>query len=232
MQLDENALLVLQKRYLLRDEAGNLLETPDELFRRVASAVSQGEDNYPDGQREEMNEAFYRDDGQPGISSQLSHPHECRPSPGPARGLLCPACGRLARFHFRFGEAHRENSSNGGWNRIFLLPPPTDGTTSFRSTMGVASGPVSFIRVFNCATEAIKQGGTRRGANMGILRVDHPDIVEFVTIKRDPPELTNFNLSVAVTDDFMRAYEGDHCFFAYKPEDETSGKGGQREGSC
>ncbi len=86
-----------------------------------------------------------------------------------------------------------------------------------RSTMGVASGPVSFIRVFNCATDVMKQGGTRRGANMGILRIDHPDIEEFATIKRNPAELTNFNLSVAVTDEFMRAYGENRDFPLINP---------------
>ena len=85
------------------------------------------------------------------------------------------------------------------------------------STTGVASGPVSFIRVFNCATGVMKQGGTRRGANMGMLRIDHPDIEEFVTVKKDPAELTNFNLSVAVTDEFMQAFEAGGDFPLVNP---------------
>src|SRR5690606_37321097 len=98
------------------------------------------------------------------------------------------------------------------------------------STMGVASGPVSFMKIFNMATDVIKQGGTRRGANMGILSVDHPDIEEFVTVKNDPAAMSNFNLSVAITDEFMAAYEKDAEFSLINPRTEQRVKGiGSRE---
>jgi ribonucleoside-diphosphate reductase alpha chain len=216
VELDENALLVLRKRYLIKDEAGNPVETPDGLFRRVASTVAAAEEGYRNGRREEMEEAFY------GMMARLEFlpnsptlMNAGRPSAQLAACFVLPIEDSLDSIFDQVKLTAKLHQSGGGTGFSFSRLRPRDDVV--RSTMGVASGPVSFMRVFNCATDVIKQGGTRRGANMGVLRIDHPDIEEFITIKRDPAELTSFNLSVAVTDDFMRAYKGSEDFPLINP---------------
>ncbi len=216
MELDENALLVLRKRYLMKDEAGNPVETPEQLFRRVAAAVATAEEGYGNGQREEMEEAFYR------MMTRLEFlpnsptlMNAGRPSGQLAACFVLPIEDSLDSIFDQVKLTAKLHQTGGGTGFSFSRLRPKDDMV--RSMMGVASGPVSFIRVFNCATDVMKQGGTRRGANMGMLRIDHPDIEEFIAVKRDPAELTNFNLSVAVTDDFMRAYKGNHDFPLINP---------------
>ena len=216
MELDENALLVLRKRYLIKDEAGNPVETPDQLFQRVASTVAAAEGGFRNGRREEMEEAFYRMMARlEFLPNSPTLMNAGRPSGQLAACFVLPIEDSLDSIFDQVKLTAKLHQTGGGTGFSFSRLRPKDDVV--RSTMGVASGPVSFMRVFNCATDVMKQGGTRRGANMGVLRIDHPDIEEFITVKKDPAELTNFNLSVAVTDEFMRAYKEDEDFPLINP---------------
>ena len=203
MELSENAIKVLRARYLIRDEQGKIIETTDGMFRRVASTVASAEKLY--GEDPSLwEERFY---------DLLSNLKFLPNSPtlmnaGKEIGQLAacfvlPVDDSMQSIFDTLKNAALILQSGGGTGFSFSkLRPRTDVV---RSTGGIASGPVSFMKIYNTATDVIKQGGARRGANMGILRIDHPDILEFVRIKRDEREMTNFNISVAVTDAFMDA---------------------------
>jgi ribonucleoside-diphosphate reductase alpha chain len=203
MKLTENALKVLKTRYLLRDEQGNVTETPDDMFRRVARAIAAPETLYG-GNSKEWEDKFYEV-----MSSLFFLPNTpTLINAGKEIGQLAacfvlPVDDSMKGIFDSLKHAALILQSGGGTGFSFShLRPRAD---IVKSTGGIASGPVSFMRIYNTATEVIKQGGARRGANMGILRIDHPDIIEFIKIKRHAEELTNFNISVAVTDAFMEA---------------------------
>ena len=222
--LGENALRVLEKRYLLKDEHGRVVETPEDLLWRTAVHVALAEARHGADDRSigETAALFYR------MMAALDFL--------PNSPTLMNAGRRLGQYFACFvlpvsdaiidekdegifdsiRSAAFIHKTGGGTGFDFSRLRPESATVS--STHGQASGPVSFMRVFNAATDAIHQGGFRRGANMGILRIDHPDILDFANLKTDVREMANFNLSVAVTDEFLRALRGNMPHYVVEPQ--------------
>ncbi len=215
MKLSDNARKVLAARYLLKDENGKVIESPREMFGRIARNVAAAEKLYR-GNARYWEERFF---------ALLAALKFLPNSPtimnaGKATGQLAacfvlPVDDSMQSIFDTLKNAALILQSGGGTGFSFSrLRPKAD---IVRSTGGIASGPVSFMKIYNTATDVIKQGGARRGANMGILRVDHPDILEFIRVKRDLAELANFNISVAVTDAFMEALESDGKYQLVNP---------------
>ncbi|HTA72444.1 MAG TPA: adenosylcobalamin-dependent ribonucleoside-diphosphate reductase [Bryobacteraceae bacterium] len=205
-QLTGHALAVLEKRFLLRDQHGQIVEDPPALFRRVARAIAAIDDIYRDFRRDESEEAFYNL-----LSSLRFLPNSpTLMNAGIPRGQLSgcfvlPVHDSMESIYGTLRDTALIQKSGGGTGFTFShLRPRGD---YIHSSRGISSGPVSFMRLYDYSTQINRLGGTRAGANMGVLRHNHPDIHEFVNSKRDPDSLTSFNISVMATDEFMHAVE-------------------------
>ncbi|MBF6601241.1 MAG: vitamin B12-dependent ribonucleotide reductase [Dehalococcoidia bacterium] len=217
--LSDNGRLVLERRYLARDERGELAETPDELFRRVAHDIAQAESPFAANGAAAVAAAearFYEL-----IASLQFLPNSPtlgnagRPLQQLSACFVLPVDDSMEAIFASLKDTALIHQSGGGTGFAFSRLRPAGDRVS--TTGGIASGPVSFMRVFDAATESIKQGGTRRGANMAILAVDHPDIETFIDVKSDMTSLQNFNISVAVNERFMQAVERDEPYELVNP---------------
>jgi ribonucleoside-diphosphate reductase alpha chain len=217
LKLSINAVTVLQRRYLLRDDQGNIKEMPAQLFRRVARSMTM-----PDKRWLRSNEVSKLEDRFYEMMAKLEFVPNTPTlmNAGTPLGQLSacfviPVEDSLAGIFDALKATALIQQSGGGTGFSFSRLRPKGDIV--RSTKGIASGPVTFMGIFDEATNVIKQGGKRRGANMGILRVDHPDIIEFITAKSRPGFLSNFNISVAATDKFMDAVEKDKDYELVNP---------------
>lgn len=217
LKLSLNSVRVLERRYLLKDNQGRAVETPSGMFRRVARAVASADKLYNEKANvKKSEEDFYRlmanleflpnSPTLMNAGTDIGQLSACFVLPvGDSIDAIFNALKFMAIIH----------KSGGGTGFSFSSLRPKGDIV--KSTKGVASGPVSFMQIFNVATDVIKQGGRRRGANMGILRADHPDIIEFITSKEKEGALANFNISVAVTEEFMEAVKKDEQYNLINP---------------
>ena len=205
LRLSAHAKIVLRGRYLAKNTAGTIVETPAQLFWRVATDIAQAERLYPTASRlphaaQRWYDCMARLEFLPNSPTLMNAGRRLQQL---SACFVLPVEDSLVSIYDSLKEQALIHQSGGGTGFSFSHVRPHNDRVA--SSSGVASGPISFMRLFNLSTDVIKQGGTRRGANMGILRVDHPDILDFIALKQTPTEMTNFNLSVGITDSFMQA---------------------------